>query len=297
MATLPPFLICEGELDVKVLDAIIGQNLQRNVRIRAAGGKEGLGSVCSYIKINYSTNADSINAYSIEDRDYRLQNEVEALWTKRGGTKFIWRRHQVENYLLDPRVVAKAFESFRGTLSTWPAGMPQTADEIDKILQQLAEPMIEHHAGWVTYWHLIEKKRGTADHRFKWPDPPLKPHAGARYPGRQEWLDHLCQECSRVKGDCEVFAQSPEFEAAAVTALYDQVLSEAKQPGFFSGGQYLITMAGKELMGALREFIDQAGVTISLADLETELINALEGLYGPGFFDPDDFSELASRLV
>jgi hypothetical protein len=28
-----------------------------------------------------------------------------------------------------------------------------------------------------------------------------------------------------------------------------------------------------------------------------ELINALDRLYAPGFFVPDDFAELASRLI
>jgi len=291
----PPYLICEGRadgLDVMVLNSIIAQKLGRDVVIEAAGGERGLGSVAFYIEMRYST-----RAYFIEDRNYRSLEEVEAVWVRTDGKRFIWRRHEIENYLLDPRVVADAFASLRTTTQNWPTTLPQTPEEVDKMLQQLAGLMIEHHAGWVT-GRLVKKKRAAADHRFKWPEPPLKPPAGDRYPRRQEWLDHLCQECSRVKGDCVAFAQLPDFEMTAVTALYDQVLSEAKQPDFFSSGQYLVDMAGKELTTALCEFINQQGVSnLSRADLETELINALGRQYAHGFFDPDDFSDLANRLL
>ncbi len=289
------YLICEGPadgLDVRVLDAIIAQALGKNVVIEPAGGEGSLGSVATYFEERFP----ETRAYCIEDRDYRSQQEVEAAWQKAGGKRFIWRRHEIENYLLDPRVVGGAFQSLREGVRGADR-LPQTVPEVDDFMQRLARPMVEHHVGRLTYRRLREKKNEAVDTRFMPPDPPPKPSKGALYPGRKEWLDCLCSECSRAKEDCKTFAGMAEFEAPNVTTLYDQILAEINQPTFFSSGQYLKDMGGHELMSALLRYLNEQGLSsLSRSDLETELINSFERQYKRVFF-PDDFSELADRLV
>jgi len=234
MATI--YLICEGHrggLDQKVLNNIIAQNLQKDkdVVIKAAGGGTQLGTVAKYIEEDsWDRRADgtlgrTAVAYFIEDRDHRSLDEVKDIWGKPGGRRFMWRRHEIENYLLDPRVVAGAFESLKKAAPVWPDTLPQTPEQVDAVLQQLARPMIEDHVGRLTYEQLLRQKRTTVDTGIKRPQS-LQPPSGARYPGRQEWLDYLGAECSRVKQDCTTFAGTPEFDMPAVTALYDQLLSE-----------------------------------------------------------------------
>ncbi len=298
------YLICEGpvdSLDVRVLDVIIAQALGKNVIIQPAGGEGSLGSVATYFEERSRRtrqDAPTDRAYCIEDRDYRSRSEVEATWQVDKGKRFIWRRHEIENYLLDPRVVGGAFQSLWEDKVRGADRLPQTASEVDDLMQQLARPMVEHHVGWLTYRRLREKKNEAVDTRFMWPDPPLKPSEDALYPGRKEWLDYLRSECSRAKGDCETFAGMAEFKAPNVTTLYDQILAEINQPDFFPSGQYLIDIKGKDLMSALCRYLNEQGLSrLSRIDLETELINSFERQYSPGFFDPDDFSELAARLV
>jgi hypothetical protein len=287
------YLICEGStdgLDRAVLDRIIAKKLGKRISIEAAGGDSNLRSVAAYFEIRYSA-----HAYSIEDRNYRSPDEVETSWAKPDGKRFIWRRHEIENYLLDPRVIADAVDSLRTTTqATWLSALPQTPDQVEQVLQRLAQEMIEQHIGWLTYHRLEEELRKTITAQIQGPKPRLQPPTGARYPGRAEWLDHLQAECSRIKSECAAFAGTSVFEEPSVTALYDELLAEISQPDFYSSGRYLVDMAGKELMSALSQ---QVVPRLSRSDLHTELITALERRYAPGFFTPDDFSELANRLV
>lgn len=287
------YLICEGStdgLDRAVLDRIIAKKFGKNISIEAAGGDSNLRSVASYFEIRYSA-----HAYSIEDRNYRPRYEVEVFWAKLDGKRFIWRRHEIENYLLDPRVIADAFDSLRTTArGTWLSALPQTPEQVEEVLERLAQEMIEQHIGWLTYHRLEEELRKIITSQIQGPKPRLQPPAGARYPSRQEWLNHLHAECSRIRNQCATFAGASAFEKTSVSAMYDERLAGISQSDFYSSGRYLADMAGKELMSALNQ---QIAPKLSRSDLHTELINALERRYAPGFFVPDDFSELANWLT
>ena len=51
-------------------------------------------------------------------------------------------------------------------------------------------------------------------------------------------------------------------------------------------------------MSALCDHVNQSGVSrLSRSTLEEELIRALDRLYEPGLFEPDDFAQLAQRLI
>ncbi len=57
-------------------------------------------------------------------------------------------------------------------------------------------------------------------------------------------------------------------------------------------------MGGHELMSALLGYLNRQGLShLSLSTLQNELVSAIEREYEPGVFSPDDFSELADRLV
>lgn len=113
------YLICEGPadgLDVRVLNLVIAEKFSKAVWINAAGGDTSLGSVATWFEeksrrsLKNGTLGPPVDrAYSVEDRDYCSAQEVEARW-RPASKRFMWRRHEIENYLLDPRVVAGAFE-------------------------------------------------------------------------------------------------------------------------------------------------------------------------------------------
>ena len=299
------YLICEGPadgLDNRVLDRMVAQRFARNILIQPACGDASLRSVAEhYLERSRlrlpdgSWGAPSDRVFTVEDRDYRTRRAADASWEP-SSVHLIWRRHEIENYLLDPRVIAQAFQNLRSLMRRWHPGLPSSASDVDSLMQQLARPMAENFVGWVTYWRLVDHKRTLADTRFLYPDRrnPLRP---VRYPGRQAWLDHLHRECARLRADCQEISTSDEFSDAYIDRLYDANLATTESQDFWATGRYVEDMGGHELLSAPLEHLSQSGIPISQSDLETELLQALDQIYTPGFYPVDDFAQLADRLA
>jgi hypothetical protein len=290
------FLICEGPtngLDLRVLDLVIAQKLGKNVSINAAGGETSLGSVATWLEeksrpLQNGTLGQPIDrAYSIEDRNYRSTQEAESRWIP-GGKRFMWRRHEIENYLLDARIVARAFQTLRPEVDTWPGDFPSTTDEVSNLLNTLAETVLEHYIGWLTYWSLVDEKKRRGNTRIDWPSPPL-----SEYGTRDQWLEYLARECLRAKNESTTFASLAEFDENGIADLYDQLRADS-----IARGRLLEDVGGHELMSALLSHMNRNKIShISLSLFESELIKALDHEYIPGYFEPDDFVRLADRLV
>ncbi len=301
------YLVCEGPadgLDVRVLDLIIAQKFNLPVQIIPAGGSGNLGGVAKWLEERSRRRVPGgglghprDRAYTIADRDFLPAEDVERVWQKPQSRRLVWRRHEIENYLLDPRLVAFAFRSLSDDGVRGAGRLPHTPPSVRDVLANLARPMLEDHAGWLTYWHLVSGKRDAVDTRLRWPSPSLKPSSDSKYPGREEWLDYLRSECARLKSDCRRLADDVILSDESVTREYERFLSAVTRPDFLSGEQFLVDMDGHNLLAALSDYVNRSGVPgLSRADLEGELLAALDELYAPGFFAPDDLSLLAERL-
>ena len=283
------YLVCEGPtdgLDVRVLNIVIAQKLQRAVKIEPAGGESSLGSVATYIE-DRSRQAD--RAFTIEDRDYRPLQEVESTWRDSRQKRLRWRRHEIENYLLDPRIVSEAFQGLKRDEVSGADRLPDNSAAVFAVLQEVARPMLEGHAGWLAFWHLVTVKDQAAMTWFKGGHP--QPTAG-----RAQWVSYLREECDHLKAACSALAIDPVFDDPV--AVYDVHLAEVSDSAFFASEQFISEVSGHGLLSGLCSFINHLGLSrLSRADLRTELVNALDRLYAPGFFQPDDFDDLAQRLV
>ncbi len=289
------YLVCEGStdgLDIRVLNLVIVQKLGRDVLLEPAGGDSSLGSVAEYLRQRYGA-----RAYTIEDRNFRPQEKAEETWQQTGQTQWIWRRHEIENYLLDPRLIAAAFQSLQNARVPGAANLPTDAQSIFTALQKLARPMLERHAGWLTYWQLNAWKNTPAND-VRWLKPKDALPAGSPLPGpRQEWLDYLCSECRRLKQACKHLVDDTTFDESNIIRYYDDALGRVSASEFLNSGRFLWDLEGKELLSSLMTFINRQGLSqLSRSDFETELLDALDRLYTPGFFEPDDFAQLAERL-
>ena len=302
------YLVCEGPadgLDIRVLDLMIAQKLNREIQIIPAGGVRSLGSVASWLEERSrkplpdgTMGSPRDRAYVIEDRDFRSLEEVERTWQQPNRKRWVWRRHEIENYLLDPRLIVDAFNALKAARVRGADLLPGDIDVVFRDLREIARPMLEDHAGWLTYWNLVSYKRDTADTRLLWPDAPLQPSSGSSYPGRAEWLDYLRSECARMNEACKRLTEDVVFDGPAIADAYDRTLSQVVDSDFLASGRFLLDLDGHKLMSSLRMYINRTGVPrLSRSDLETELINALDRLYQPGFFERDDFSRLAERVV
>lgn len=292
-------LVCEGSpegLDERVLDALVIQFHNLGVRMSPSGGDKGLGAVRAYLK---SRSLHDV-AISVEDRNYRPHGEAQLTWGHLIGRSFIWRRHEIENYLLHPRVVLELFNDWRAgpTPAVWVTLLPATEPDVSALLQTLASPLLENHAAEVVRFELIQEINRIGSLSFG-PRPPAPP-AGAHTPGQAQWLPALQQEATRLCQTCNVAVVLPHLQPAAIAARYHALLAQFQDPVFLASGTYLIDMGGHELLAALSRHLHNLGAPgrLNQGALADELLRVLERIYQPGvIYQPDDFAELAIILA
>jgi hypothetical protein len=104
----------EGEtdlsFDVVVLNELLGSE---GVRVRPAGGCDNvIAAAHAFAKAGAGPGFVGANCYAIVDRDHRADDEVEQMWAggpfADGRIHLYWRRHEFENYFLEPEFVAQS---------------------------------------------------------------------------------------------------------------------------------------------------------------------------------------------
>lgn len=273
------YLVCEGPadgLDVRVLDAILAQKLGAFVRIAPAGGDKNLAGVRQYIE------ARGLGAaIAIEDRNHRSRADAALSWI---GTKqrLVWHRHEIENYLLEPRVVAAAFDSLRSRMPRLPS-----SERVVDVLADVARPMLFAHAAKLLAHALYVTTTHGNPVDFRLP--------GRARPEwrRAEWLDALHHEATRVSVSSGAVERLPDLAPSAIEARYDALLEEVQRDAFIERGDHLRDIEGKELLAALASHVG-----LSRPALEDELVRVLPRVYEPAtLFDPDEFVMLRDRIA
>jgi hypothetical protein len=189
------YLVCEYALDGRVLDQLVIQRHSLNVQIALAGGSSGLGAIRRYIESQSPTDV----AVTIRDRDYdRSLAEANATWANSANREFIWRRHEIENYLLHPRVVLELFNDWRASSTQpWTHSLPLTDADVDTLLQRLATPLIDSHAAELLRSELTAFLNPLGSFRFTRPSPLVS--TAARVPNHAQWRSALAAEASRLR--------------------------------------------------------------------------------------------------
>ncbi len=291
-------LVCEGPnqgLDERVLDAVVIQYHTLAVLTAPTGGSSGFGAVRAYLQ---SRSANDV-AVTIEDRNHRQFAVANVSWANQAGRSFMWRRHEIENYLLHPRVVLALFDELRALPGiAWATGLPATEANVDALLQSLAVPLLADHAGEVLREELVRQINAVGSVSFSFPRPA--PPKGAHTPGQPQWQAALLQEAARFCQTCTAVAVLAPLQSAAIKARYNALLTQFQQQAFLTSGDYLRDMGGHELLGALSRHLHGlgAGSHLSQAILANELLRLLNQIYQPNtLFQPDDFAELATILA
>lgn len=170
-------LVCEGPrqgLDERLLNAVVIQYHNLAVLTSPSGGSKGLGAVRAYLT---SRSAHDV-AVAVEDRDYRPLAVANGTWANQAGRSFIWRRHEIENYLLHPQVVLALFNELRPLPgSHWAIGLPASEPDVDALLQALAAPLLADHAAGVLRDEILEQMNAVGSVSFSLARP--LPPAGA----------------------------------------------------------------------------------------------------------------------
>jgi hypothetical protein len=291
-------LVCEGfrqGLDERVLDAVVIQYHNLAVLTSPSGGSSGLGAVRAYLE---SRSANDV-AVAVEDRNHRPLAMATATWANPAGRSFIWRRHEMENYLLHPRVVLALFNELRALSGFhWVVGLPTSEPDVDALLQTLAAPLLANHAAEVLRDEIVRQINAVGSVSFSLARPV--PPAGAHAPGQAQWLTALLQEATRLSQACTAVAGLASLQGAAITARYHALVAQYQQPAFLASGDYLRDMGGHELLAALSRHLHNlgAGSRFSQQFLSDELLRLLGQMYQPNtLFQPDDFADLARILA
>jgi hypothetical protein len=282
------YLVCEGKpdgIDQRVLDLLVVQHHGLSAEIRAVGGDSGLGAVRGFLD-----RPPHDVAVSVQDRNYEPLHRAENTWLN-PGRKFVWRRHEIENYLLEPMVVLELFRDFRRTVpAPWVSRLPDTETETAEMLQRLAVPLLVTHAAEILKAELIQAINRTGELKYA-PKPPSSR-------SESDWLAALQADATRLVTACHNVAALPDFSPPTVAARFATLLGDFRKPTFLTSGDYLRDLDGHGLLSALNEHLHGLGATLSDDDLADVLARAAERIYRPdAIYQPDDFRQLAAILA
>ena len=122
-----PLLLCEGGSDERFLDRIFNT---RELKAQQVGGTRNLRPAAAYL-----TRQNQL-VFTIQDRDFRPPSEAEECYDPNYANRhFMWRRHELENYLIEPRVVANCFKRLQPHSKIT---LPETDDSVRHWIKNLA---------------------------------------------------------------------------------------------------------------------------------------------------------------
>ena len=145
-----PLLLCEGESDERFLDRIFNT---RELKAQPVGGASNLRPTAAYLTLQNQP------VFTIQDRDFRSLSEAEECYDPNYADQhFMWRRHELENYLIEPRVVANCFKQLQPHSKIT---LPETEDSARHWIKNLARDLLEDQAGRQTAWELRRQLHDT----------------------------------------------------------------------------------------------------------------------------------------
>jgi hypothetical protein len=301
-AAVPPDDIeADPSFEIRVISDLVNANSPKEeIQVQGCGGCRGLGAVAAYLEKARGRHA--VAAY-VQDRDYRPLKWAEDSYTD-GKRGFMWRRHEVENYLAEPEVVVQAMETLRASLTELPSGPPSWADAlpvrvqaVHEVLSDCARQRAVVEAASMTLWSL----QGDIDcmGRVQVRQPVLVHPSGALFE-RWECVSAIRRECERVITGARTLQNRAVLDPDQAERRYEAILAEISTVEYRAQRRFLRDFGGAELLTSFHRWLSQScGVRIRRQRLMTELALAAPAVYtnNPRLFDPDDFRELAEGIV
>jgi hypothetical protein len=225
-------LLVEGDLDFQVLNAICGGNPTLDI----GGPKYSLGQRVRFER-------KRINACYLRDRDFDFDPPADlsqpAEIRSKDGVLLGWRwcRHEIENYLIDPELVADA------------TGWDKTA-----YVTALGEAArsIRHYQ--VARWVVGQARRSLPPNYQLTTKPEVPGHNEFRLPddlteqATMQWArEHVAQFFARIQQALAPAAIDDASIAVRQTALTEPVLTDPAAA--------LVWCSGKDLLAALRPWL------------------------------------------
>jgi len=236
------FLFVEGETD-DALDAVALRMLLGpfDVKVRAAGGCDNvIAAAKAFARMGVVPGFGSAECYAVMDRDHRGDDETERTWA--GGpfaerrTHLYWRRHEFENYLLEPEFLAQPGGFLR---------QGRTAEDIRNALLREARRRVFLDAANLVLKALREEWRWWDVREFGLGEADFSTVAAARdslLTGRQ--YERMAPDRAAVLAPQ---ALTERFDAGVALLLGGRGDGQLE----FGAGQWLQRMEGSNLIGAV----------------------------------------------
>ena len=233
------WLVCEGEpgsVDVRVLQPIFAGVLATEIVVEPACGSS-TSVVAQFLEMRRGGRAGFVN-----DRDYRPRSAAEAAFTD-GKAGFLWRRHSIENYLLQPPIVLRAYDRLRerflqqqGHVPPWLLPDSIGLAQVTEALKQCALVRAPEEACRIAterLWATLPPPLGNVQKRF----PPRPNTSGGVEPN--DWREALCQEVERVCDTAAQTAACSQFRRESVVPFFDAAYGEITATSFVTGMEFL----------------------------------------------------------
>jgi len=253
------YLICEGDFDKQILGEVLINKQNISVTIETAYGSGNL----SKMREEYERKNKNNRAYSIKDRDYRIsRNDADRKWQKATSKSLIWRRHEIENYLLNNIILHQAFSYLNLSESvSLTQKLPLSRSDIDELLKELARRLLTEHIKHCVCWQVsVATAIGSL--------PCDETLIGSLEDDYLEKLDMLLQSRQQA---CDNLSTKITQNELSVRTIYETFQTQFNRSQFWDSGDFLYEMKGKRLV--------------------TELCSHINGLIGEDYFSVDMFKE------
>ena len=229
-----PLLLCEGDSDERFLNRIFNT---RELRAQQVGGARNIRPAAAYL-----TQQNQL-VFTIQDRDFRSLSEAEECYSENYTEQhFLWRRHELENYLIEPRVVANCFKQLQ---SHSKITLPDTEDSARYWIKNLVRDLLEDQAGRQTAWELHHQLRDTLPAAFSL-------FQGNAIQNREEWQNCLINEMSKIRSQVQRF-EDVQTTDANILHSYETNLQAFSEPGFLNTDKHLRDFGGHEMIQKIHQ--------------------------------------------
>jgi len=275
-----PLLLCEGDFDERFLDRISNT---RELKAQQVGGVRNLRPAAAYL-----TRQNQL-VYTIQDRDFRPLSEAEECYDPNyAGRHFMWRRHELENYLIEPRVVANCFKQLQPYSRVT---LPDTENSARHWIRNLARDLLEDQAGRRTAWELRRQLHDT------FPTTSSRSQGDA-IQSREEWQNRLISEMTEIRSQVQQFEEFVQTTDTDILHRYEVNLQAFSEPSFLNKDKHLRDFGGHEMVQKVHQ---EAHINVSrygIQEFQTDLVESFveEWNRDPSFLQPNDFDDLSAAI-
>ena len=275
-----PLLLCEGDSDERFLDRIFNTS---ELKAQQVGGFRNLRPAAAYLARQNQL------VFTIQDRDFRPLSEAEECYSKNyAGRHFMWRRHELENYLIEPRVVANCFKQLQPHSRVT---LPDTEDSARHWIRNLARDLLEDQAGHRTSWELRHQLHDT------FPTTSSRSQGNA-IQNREEWQNLLISEMKEIRSQAQQFHEFLQTKDADILHRYEVNLQAFSEPSFLNTDGHLKDFGGHEMVQKIHQ---EAHINVSrygIQNFQTDLVESFveEWNRDSSFLQPNDFDALGAAI-